>query len=97
MPRRSPNQTGESRYTGNEYAIMNKFHTQKLAIQFVVFLAVLCLATSVDACPNCKNSVAQDSNAMAIGFAWSIALMLAVPLTIVSAWAIAIRRYCRRL
>ncbi|MCP4082472.1 MAG: hypothetical protein GY743_19735, partial [Planctomycetaceae bacterium] len=44
-----------------------------------------------------KSSVAHDSNGMALGFAWSIAFMLAVPVTIVSAWAIAIRKYLQQL
>ncbi|MDG2013871.1 MAG: hypothetical protein P8J33_10215 [Pirellulaceae bacterium] len=50
-----------------------------------------------EACPNCKSSVAHDSNGMALGFAWSIAFMLAVPVTIVSAWALAIRKYLQQI
>ena len=69
----------------------------RLILPLIVAMVLLGVTAEVSACPNCKNSVAHNSTAMAAGFAWSIALMLAVPLTIVTAWGIAIRRYCRDL
>ncbi len=61
-----------------------------LVALFAFSLFLIC--ESVVACPNCKNSVDQHSDLMGAGFAWSIALMLAVPSTLVSIWFVAIRR-----
>jgi hypothetical protein len=68
-----------------------------IALSGILFCTLICIASELWACPNCKNSVARNSAGMSLGFAWSIGLLLAVPLTIVSAWAVAIRRYCRQL
>ncbi len=54
----------------------------------------LALAQTVQACPNCKGAVAAHGS-MALGFAWSIALMLAMPALIVAAWAIMLYRFSR--
>ena len=69
-------------------------HSLKTRV-FLVALFAFCLFLICDsavACPNCKNSVDQHSDLMGAGFAWSIALMLAVPSTLVSIWFVAIRR-----
>lgn len=49
-----------------------------------------------EACPNCKNSVALNGGSMAAGFAWSIALMILMPLSIVTGWLLALRRLIKR-
>ncbi len=52
-------------------------------------LATLMLLTFCDvlaACPNCKNAVAQTSDATAVAFAWSIGLMLLAPAAILGSW-----------
>ena len=55
-------------------------------------LLSLVMAHTAQACPNCKGSVAANGDSMALGFAWSIALMLAMPALIVSTWAIVLFR-----
>ncbi|MGI9517134.1 MAG: hypothetical protein ACR2NP_08820 [Pirellulaceae bacterium] len=63
---------------------------------FVACLILAVLADEAVACPNCKNAVAQSGgSAMAAGFAWSIALLLAVPASIIAGWVIALRRMLR--
>jgi len=64
-------------------------------IVLLVFLFVGGNAADVMACPNCKASIA-GSNGMAVGFAWSIVMMIAVPFSILTAWAVAIRRHLKR-
>ncbi|MCP4080034.1 MAG: hypothetical protein GY819_16110 [Planctomycetaceae bacterium] len=77
---------------------MNNPSLLKWTVTCAALIACMLLLPCVaEACPNCKSSVAHDSNGMALGFAWSIAFMLAVPVTIVSAWAIAIRKYLQQL
>ena len=55
-------------------------------------LISLVMAQTGHACPNCKGAVAANGDSMALGFAWSIALMLAMPAMIVSTWAVVLFR-----
>ena len=73
------------------------FSIRQIIIPLFALTIVLVVASSVSACPNCKNSVAQESDAMSIAFAWSIGFMLTIPFAILSAWAISIRRYFLRI
>jgi hypothetical protein len=54
-------------------------------------------AAPVLACPNCKAAVSSNSDYMALGFAWSIVLMLSVPALIVTGWVIALVRLTREV
>jgi len=76
---------------------MPESRTAKTLLIFLICAGLFAAPGVLEACPNCKSSVAHDSNGMALGFAWSIGFMLAVPTTIVSAWIIAIRKLFRHL
>ena len=66
---------------------------KRLSFFLLIVLVVACLASDATACPNCKTAVAESGGeAMSQGFAWSIALLLAVPASIVTGWVIALRR-----
>ncbi len=49
-----------------------------------------------DACPNCKSSIASGSAGLAVGYAWSIGVLLAAPATILAGWVVALVRHARR-
>ena len=69
---------------------------KNIAILLATCLLLVFMANEAMACPNCKNAVAQSGGAsMAAGFAWSIALLLAVPASIIAGWVIALRRLLR--
>ncbi len=63
---------------------------KRIAIKVGIFGAIAIYAPAlVMACPNCKNAVDQSHSGMAQGFGISIVLMLMIPLTLVTCWAIA--------
>ncbi len=69
---------------------------KQILIMLATMLILACLASEVAACPNCKNAVAQSGGeSMSAGFAWSIALLLGVPASIIAGWIIALRRMLR--
>ena len=69
---------------------MNKI-AQALVLT-TVFLIVSAMAGSLLACPNCKAAVAENNDHLSAGFAWSIALLLAVPASLLTGWVIALKR-----
>ena len=69
----------------------------KTVLLILIFAGLFTAPSILEACPNCKSSVAHNGNGMALGFAWSIGFMLAVPTTIISAWIIALRKHLRLL
>ncbi len=52
-------------------------------------------AAVVEACPNCKDTLAHNGGRMQYGYALSILLMIAAPFAILTGWFIAIRRMLR--
>ncbi len=58
-------------------------------------LILLLGAEPAVACPNCKSAVAENSDSLALGFAWSIGVMLAAPGLIVLGWIIGLLRLYR--
>ena len=58
---------------------------------------VLVLPDVLLACPNCKNTVGWNSDALALGFAVSIGLLLLAPLSILAFWGTLILRLSRTL
>lgn len=62
-------------------------------ISILFFSSITC--DRVSACPTCKDSL--HANGVAIGYAASILLMLAMPFLIVMFWAVVIYRLRKRM
>ncbi len=67
----------------------------------MILAAVLLLLSSaqVRACPNCKEAVADgavEASSLARGYNWSILFMIAVPFTMMTTGALAIREAAKR-
>ena len=59
----------------------------------------LALASSAQACPNCKEAVASqggDAARLANGYSWSILLMMAMPFTLLGTGAFMVSRVVKR-
>lgn len=73
---------------------------RSLLLQAIFALALLLLnASSVGACPNCKEAVAAqpaEVAAMARGFNYSVLFMLAVPFSLFSTGAFVVARAVKR-
>ncbi len=75
---------------------MNSGFTKTVCRLVLVLMALVIMVPPLWACPNCKTAVADNSSGMALGFAWSIALLLGVPALIIAGWGIALMRLARK-
>ncbi len=66
-----------------------------MAIGLAVLMYCLMDAAVVEACPNCKDTLAHKGGWMQYGYALSILLMIAAPFAILTGWILAIRRMLR--
>ncbi len=63
----------------------------------IAFVATLIMATwlfssDCQACPNCKEALAGESNNVQLGYVYSIVFMISVPIIIFLGWSLAIYR-----
>lgn len=79
---------------------------KKRSIQTVLAVALTAVAPQAWACPNCKDGLAHydaangragySANGLQAGFSYSVMFMLAVPLSLVGAGGLAVRRLVKQ-
>jgi hypothetical protein len=72
---------------------------RRLLTVSAVLILVLTLTSTAPACPNCKEAVAAQPSevaAMAVGYNWSVMLMLSMPFTLLGTGALMVARAVKR-
>jgi hypothetical protein len=68
-----------------------------ILISCMFALVVLAVPAVVEACPTCKEGLANGNHdAVGVGYFWSILLMMSMPFLIFAGWGIFIWRACRQ-